>query len=164
MTKKASAISWVGGGSLATFLPGVESGGGLLGGCWGSTELFSYTHLGDRPSPGLTLGVTFAKEGLFFWGVERRGPAWIRRAGLPQSPKPAPPIPPHTRLAKLRGESRQSQRCEKADSCYICMTILLYFSEQTSVVYVPVCPDPQAPLPAAPSCPHSLCCDLTSSS
>lgn len=109
---------------------------------------------------GSTLGVTFTKKGLSSWGAEGRGQHGYAEQTSPNIPQPCPQPSSH-RLAKLRKASRRrSQRCEKADSpCYICMTIFLYFSEQTSVVYVPVCPDSLAPLFL-----HSLCCDLTSSS
>lgn len=94
----------------ATFLPGVGSGGGQwrTRGPWDSTEHLSHTHLGDRPSPGLTLGVTFAKKGLFSWGVEGRWPARICRADLPQLPQTCLPAPPHTGLAKQK--SKQAEK------------------------------------------------------
>lgn len=62
-----------------------------------------------------------------------------------------PPSPFSDRIGKTEKQAgREASDVRKQIPCYICMTILLYFSEQTSVVYVPVCPDSLAPLPAAP--------------
>lgn len=71
---------------------------------------------------------------------EQRGRAGVAvQADLPQPPDLALDLSSHP-VGKMETSRLGSQQREKQTPCYICMTILLYFSEQTSVVYVPVCP------------------------
>lgn len=71
----------------------------------------------------------------------------------PPAPQNLPPNPSSHRIGKTEKQAGgEASGVRKQIPCYICMTILLYFSEQTSVVYVPVCPDSLAPPPRRP--PH----------
>lgn len=147
-------------GGSTTSLPGGHWG---FRGDWGSTESLSHTHWGTDQARA-HFGVTFTKKGLFWeW---KGGASMNMQEDTPPTHLLTPaPNPSSHQLAKLRTASRRgASGVRKQIPCYICMTIFLYFSEQTSVVYVPVCPDSPAPLPAAPLLPHPLYCDLTSSS